>query len=297
MGQRYATPAAFKAAVEQRLRNQAQKAGASLERSRQLLVFDRFLARVFSVFADSVVLKGGLVVELRIARARTTKDVDLRVIGSPDQVMDRLQAAGRLDLEDYLSFEVTQDPRHPKIETEGMVYTGQRFRVEARLAGKIYGRPFGVDVAFADALTEEPDLIAGSSFLEFASIVPVVYRVYPIAAHIAEKLHAYTLPRSRPNSRMKDLPDIALLASSCPINAEELSHAIASTFAHRKTHDVPAKLPSPPPDWGDSYAAMAMQDELKWRSLESVFEAACQFLDPVLKNPLGTWNPEQWQWL
>lgn len=46
MGQRYTTPAAFLAAVEQRLRNQAQETGSSLERSRQLLVFDRFLARV-----------------------------------------------------------------------------------------------------------------------------------------------------------------------------------------------------------------------------------------------------------
>ncbi|MBW1811545.1 MAG: nucleotidyl transferase AbiEii/AbiGii toxin family protein [Deltaproteobacteria bacterium] len=296
MSHRYATPAAFKAAIEQRLRNHAQQTGISLERYRQLLVFDRFLARVFQVFVDSVVLKGGLVVELRIARARTTKDVDLRVTGRPDLVIDKLQAAGRLDLDDYMNFEVMKDAKHPEIETEGMVYAGKRFRVEARLAGKIYGRPFGVDVAFADALTEEPDHIIGSSFLEFAGIAPLTYRVYPLATHIAEKLHAYTLPRSRPNSRVKDLPDMVLLAGSRSLNAGDLSHAIVSTFAHRKTHEVPTELPSPPPDWKDSYAAMAAQDDLPWRSLESVFEAAKRFLEPVLQSPSGTWNPEQWKW-
>jgi hypothetical protein len=45
------------------------------------LVFDRFLARVVAVLGDAVLLKGGLVLELRLERARTTKDIDLRVTG------------------------------------------------------------------------------------------------------------------------------------------------------------------------------------------------------------------------
>lgn len=56
---RYATPAAFKQAVEQRLRN-ASSSGADLARRRQLLVFERFLARVQQLAGDAVVLKGGL---------------------------------------------------------------------------------------------------------------------------------------------------------------------------------------------------------------------------------------------
>lgn len=52
----YATPLAFKQALEQRLRS-SSATGIDFARRRQLLVF-----------------------ELRLARARTTKDIDLRLI-------------------------------------------------------------------------------------------------------------------------------------------------------------------------------------------------------------------------
>jgi hypothetical protein len=72
----YATPAAFKEALEQRLRSAGL---ADVSRRRQLLVFDRLLARIAAAFGDAVVLKGGLALELRLERARTTKDIDLRM--------------------------------------------------------------------------------------------------------------------------------------------------------------------------------------------------------------------------
>jgi hypothetical protein len=56
------------------------------------------------------------------------------MIGSPDDVLARMQEAGRLDLGDYLLFEVAADPRHPEIDAEGMAYQGLRYRVEAQLA-------------------------------------------------------------------------------------------------------------------------------------------------------------------
>lgn len=79
-------------ALEHRLRNDALLSGQNMERLRQLLIFDRFLARVFEGFDDTVVLKGGLVLELRLVRARSTKDVDLRMMGRGDEVLQRLQA-------------------------------------------------------------------------------------------------------------------------------------------------------------------------------------------------------------
>lgn len=86
----YGTPGAFKAALEQRLRNTAGT-GTHFARRRQLLVFDRFLARLVRRFGDAAILKGGLVLELRLERARATRDIDLRLAGSPDEVLDRLQ--------------------------------------------------------------------------------------------------------------------------------------------------------------------------------------------------------------
>src|SRR5467141_2162505 len=93
----YATPAAFKAALEQRLRD-SSKSGVELARRRQLLVFDRLLARVTLVLGEAAMLKGGLVLELRLERARTTREVDLRRDAPPEQTLARLQEAGRADL-------------------------------------------------------------------------------------------------------------------------------------------------------------------------------------------------------
>lgn len=161
---RYGYPPAFKQALEMRLRN-ASTSGGDFARRRQLLVFDRFLARVGHVLGDSVVLKGGLVIELRLARARATKDIDLRVSGSAEEILDRLQEAGRLDLADFMRFELRPDRHQPEIEGEGMRYDGYRFHAECQLAGKLYGRPFGVDVAFGDPLTQEPDVVVADDVL------------------------------------------------------------------------------------------------------------------------------------
>src|SRR5438067_12771248 len=108
----YATPAAFKAALEQRLRD-SSRSGVELARRRQLLVFDRFLARVDRVLGNAAMLKGGLALELRIEGARTTRDVDLRLVGSPERALEKLQEAGRLDLEDFMRFEIQPDPQQP----------------------------------------------------------------------------------------------------------------------------------------------------------------------------------------
>lgn len=75
----YRSPEAFRTALEQRIRKAV--AGGGMNRFRQLLVFDRFLTRAFQHFGERVILKGGLVLELRLDRARTTNDVDLRLVG------------------------------------------------------------------------------------------------------------------------------------------------------------------------------------------------------------------------
>ncbi|HET9596907.1 MAG TPA: nucleotidyl transferase AbiEii/AbiGii toxin family protein [Anaeromyxobacteraceae bacterium] len=293
---RYTSPAAFKAALDQRLRNVAEPA-IGITRRRQLLVFDRYLARLIQAFGSAATLKGGLVLELRLARARTTRDIDLRVAGSPDGLLLRLQEAGRLDLGDYMSFEVRADARHPEIAGEGVQYQGQRFRAECRLAGMLYGQAFGVDVAFGDPMLGEPEVVVGDDLLAFAGIAPPELRVYPVETHVAEKLHAYTLPRATPSTRVKDLPDLALLGQAGAREARKLRAAFEQTFTFRKTHAVPARLPDPPMSWEAPYAAMAEEDALPWPTLAEVTAAARAFLDPVLASPAeDRWDPEAWNW-
>lgn len=290
----YTSPAAFKEALEQRLR----KTGlADLSRRRQLVVFDRMLARIVAAFGDAVVLKGGVALELRLERARATKDIDLRLTGSPEGLLARLRELGRLELGDFMAFEIEADPHHPEIQNDGMRYEGLRFRAECRLAGKIYGQRFGVDVAFGDPLVGDPDVVVADDVLAFAGVSPATLRLYPVETHIAEKLHAYTMPRSRPNSRVKDLPDLALLATAGERNAARLRAAIDTTFAFRTTHPVPGGLPDPPSEWARPYAALAAENSLSWSTLGDVTEAARAFLDPVLAaHAVVRWHPDRWRW-
>lgn len=267
-----------------------------MSRYRQVLVFDRFLARVFAEFGSQVIVKGGVVLELRLERARTTRDVDLRVMGDPEVVFERLRKAGQLDLGDFLSFDVEADPEHPSIEGDGIVYGGKRFRAQGKLAGKIYGMRFGVDAGFGDVLTVEPEIVAGTDFFDFVGVKAAEHRVYPRVAHIAEKLHAYTLPRRTENSRVKDLPDIALLGQTGDFTGKELRKAIEATFTFRKTHPVPSELPLPPASWKVVYEKMAADDELAWPSIELVFEAASTFLNPVLNGTADSWDTKRGVW-
>jgi len=178
-----------------------------------------------------------------------------------------------------------------------MPYGGKRFRAECRLAAKPFGDPFGVDVAIGGPIFGAPEIIVAEDVLGFAGIAPPTLRLYPVETHIAEKLHAYTLPRARPNSRVKDLPDMALLATTKALDASRLREALEQTFTFRNTHALPATLPDPLAAWRLPYEAIAREDGLPWRTLEELASTVRAFLDPVLAGGLSaTWDHRAWRW-
>jgi len=102
---RYATAAAFRRALEDRLQDIAGKESVDLQRLRRQVAFDRLLARLFQAAQPRAlpwVLKGGYAMELRIKAARTTKDIDLtmRSVFSSDEKKDDKQnlAVGRFQM-------------------------------------------------------------------------------------------------------------------------------------------------------------------------------------------------------
>lgn len=293
---RYASPLAFKEALEARLRRHAREHARDVNRVRLRLAMERFAARLVREYGDDIVFKGGVVLELRLTRARATRDLDLRLVGSPDDTLRRLRKAGRLDLGDHLVFEVKPDPRSPVLDAEGMMYEGRRFRVEPRLAGKPWGGPFGVDAAFAEPMHGTVELVRGSDLLGFVEVEPAALPVYPVASHIAEKLHAYTLPRTRPNSRVRDLPDLALLGQVGQIRGDHLRAALEATFDHRQSHALPGRVPGPPDAWKAPYARLATRDGLPWIDLDHLHVDVATFLDPVLAGGSGVWSPGSWSW-
>ena len=75
---KYATPSAFRAALEQRLLTIAQQTGVPLLRLRKLVVFDRLMARLMVAAPNRWVVKGAAALLFRIGTGfRTTKDLDL----------------------------------------------------------------------------------------------------------------------------------------------------------------------------------------------------------------------------
>jgi hypothetical protein len=292
----YASPLAFKEALETRLRARALQEGQIVNRLRQTVVMERFLVRVVGEFGDSTILKGGLALELRLSAARATRDIDLGILARPDNLLPRLQVSARVETGDFLSYEVAPDTEHPVIEADGLPYEGMRFAVKAFLAGRPYGGPFGLDVVLAEPCFGTPELLPGSETLGFIGLPRPIFPSTPIVAHIAEKLHAYTFPRPQPNSRVKDLPDVALLASIGGLDGSALGDAVRTTFQRRGTHLVPSAVPVPPAGWAGPYERIARLNRLPWADLAAVTSAVSRFLDPVLAGRDGTWDPTVWQW-
>lgn len=149
-----------------------------------------------------------------------------------------------------------------------------------------------------DPLDGRADQLLADDWLGFAGVPPPSVRVYRVERHIAEKLHAYTMPRKTPNGRLKDLPDLALLGSVAHLELAELSAAIAETFQFRDTHEAPQALPDPPPEWERRYQQLISTEPLPWPDLETVTARARAFVEPALAfrgNPLR-WDREGWRW-
>src|SRR5271156_4039293 len=112
--QRYASAAAFRAALEDRLKRLAHEERLDLQRVRRQAAFDRLLCRLFANPDAPWLLKGGYAMELRLRTARTTRDIDLalRRLPVPSNnwdpnaaiVLEMLREAGQLDLQDFFTF-------------------------------------------------------------------------------------------------------------------------------------------------------------------------------------------------
>lgn len=101
----YATSAAFRVALETRLKTISTAEGADLQRLRRQVSFDRLLVRFFAEPNAPWLLKGGYAMELRMQAARTTKDIDISLPAGAvaefgGEVLKRLQDSARMHTRD-----------------------------------------------------------------------------------------------------------------------------------------------------------------------------------------------------
>jgi hypothetical protein len=154
-------------------------------------------------------LKGGYALELRFKTARSTVDIDLtmgRVEDATDSsdvnqvVREILQAAASLPLGDWFEYTIGS----PMMDITAAPYGGARYPVEVRMDGRIFAK-FHLDAGIGDIVIHPVEIIETRDWLAFAGIERSQVRLIAREQQFAEKIHAYTLPRNTPNSRVKDL--------------------------------------------------------------------------------------------
>ena len=224
--------------------------------------------------------------ELRLRIARTTRDIDLAVRPSPgkakpwDEVAIRslLERAAGINLQDGFEFAIGA----ATLDLDAAPYGGSRFPVEAQMAGRRFAS-FHLDVSTGDVLREPFEILEGRDWLGFAGILKAKLPAISREEQFAEKLHAYTLPRTgRPNTRVKDFVDMILLLDSGTIDPVRLAESIQSTFRRRGTHDVPPSLSAPLSSWEEPFGEMAAECGLDINLTEQHRRLA-DFLAEILK--------------
>jgi hypothetical protein len=256
-----------------------------INRLRRQLSFDRLLARLFRTEPVPWALKGGYALELRFKTARSTIDIDLSlqpVVAATDQaeatrtVREMLQNAAAISLGDWFEYTIGS----PVMDMEAAPYGGARYPVEARMDARLFSR-FHLDAGIGDAVMEPLETIQCREWLEFAGIKGPRVQMIPREQQFAEKLHAYTLPRSAANSRVKDLVDLALLVKSGELAMGRIQEAVHVTFQRRGTHPLPSVLLPPPPDWRKRFEALAEECRLP-TAMDAVFVDVRAYIEAVL---------------
>ena len=242
---RYATATAFRQALDDRLKAEAETTGLALSRLRKRVAFELFLRRLVVASPDRWVLKGALALDFRLKVAtRPTKDIDLARQDDQEGAIEDLTAAQGLAMDDFFTFSAV---RTDDLEEDDELFA-MRFHVTAELAGKTFEQ-FILDIGFGDPLPSSPDTVHTTDFLAFAGIEPLGIPAVPIDQHIAEKVHAYTRrygKDGRPSTRPKDLVDLRLIESAATVTVRRLRLALEHTFETRDTRPLPSTLPPPP---------------------------------------------------
>ena len=191
----------------------SRESGIDLERLRRRAAFERLLVRLDLGAPNRWVVKGGMALEIRLGdRARSTRDLDLAlrdVQGDGSTVRDLLIDCLSPDPEeDAFEFRVGE-PTTITLDEAGR--PGWRFPVEARMAGRRFAN-VRLDVVARDDEVAKTQRIELPGVLDFAGLERHEVEIVDPRQHFAEKVHAFTRTYGeRPNTRVRDLPDMVLL--------------------------------------------------------------------------------------
>ncbi len=282
----YESPAALRQALETRLGNRSREAGIDLERLRRRAAFERLLVRLDLGAPNRWVVKGGMALEIRLGdRARSTRDLDLAlrdVQGDGSSVRELLIDCLSIDPEeDSFGFRVGE-PTTITLDEAGR--PGWRFPVEVRMAGRKFAN-VRLDIVARDDEVARTQRVALPGVLDFTGLERHEVEVVDPTQHFAEKVHAFTRTYGdRPNTRVRDLPDMVLLIDEGLEPTSELHAIVSRVFETRANAELPVQLPDPPSAWRENYPALAADLDISAKTLDEAMTVVRTFWTTLLSN-------------
>lgn len=297
---RYASPAAFRAALEHRLRLEAQRSGVTLQRLRKEAAYHRLLYRLQRAAPGSWAIKGGFALILRLGeQARATRDVDANWRATATSLEDALSIVEEMDDSDWFTFDIG-DARPLEGEGEDGAY---RYAVTATLDSRVFEQLI-LDVNIVgehDPRPVEVVTVSRNPF-DFVDEPPLHVPMITPDHQLAEKLHAYTRHYSgESSSRARDLFDMLVIAEQIALpDGATVTAAARETFRLRST-PWPPRLREPPDDWAHPWTTYTAAHALRWTSLDDAYIALRHFWNPILDGAADSasvrWDPTRWRWI
>jgi Nucleotidyl transferase AbiEii toxin, Type IV TA system len=290
---KYGNPSAFRAALNEKLRNLANTGRWSLQQLQRQIAYDRLLERLYMV-DDGWIVKGATALLARDIGVRGTVDVDIyREAASHIAEIDLRNASAR-DIGDWFRFEIG-------VSRELADANGARFPVKAFVGNTVWSE-FHVDLVGNDLrMTGEPENVPSLACVAMPDVTQSGYRVYPLTDHVADKVcatfekHGAT---GQASARYKDLVDLVAIVQAASIKAQPQMVAIRSE-AKRRGLQLPREFMVPDRIlWEPGYLAAASRSILPVaRTLDEALEIVGPFLNPLLQGvAIGTWDPRESRW-
>ncbi|MGH2710542.1 MAG: nucleotidyl transferase AbiEii/AbiGii toxin family protein [Actinomycetota bacterium] len=287
----YGSPAAFRRALTDKLKEQAETSRWSLAQLQRQMAYDRLLERLYLV-DDGWVVKGATALLARDLGVRATVDVDVyRNVARSVAETDLREAVGS-SIGDWFRFELGRS--QPLADGGG----GARIPVTAFIGTTVWAQ-FHVDLVGADLrMTGQPEDVPPLARVAMPDVEQHGYRAYPLVDHIADKIAAIFQrygEAEAPSTRYKDLVDLVAIVSAASVVVRPQILALRSE-AERRGITLPGRFTVPDRRlWERGYAAEAGRSLLPIaRTLDEALAVVGPFIDPLLDGRAnGTWAPER----
>lgn len=290
----YASPAAFRRALTDRLSALAKDGKWTLTQLQRQMAYDRLLERLYLV-DDGWIVKGATALLARDLGMRATIDVGVYRAQATEIAEADLRAATSRDIGDWFRFEIGPT------RAMGEGQSGVRLPVAAYVGATPWAQ-FHVDLVGADLrMTGEPEPVPPLARIVMPDIEQHGYRAYPLPDHLADKVVATFQrygPQQLPSTRYKDLIDLVGIIMGASLDAAEALRALTSEAARRRVQlppvfDVPDRAL-----WEPGYSAQARRSLLPVAAtLDDALAIVRPCLDPLLDHSAsGGWEPAKKLW-